>query len=190
MKTAPDSPSDDSRRHALEFRFRAVLLLFLLALVLSGITAFPLVTELRGLDAMAGSPADSPGSPPQNVQQWISHVRQGLEESYAKYPFLGYGTDWLAFAHLVIAVFFIGPLLRPAEYAWTLLAGMIACMGVVVLALACGPIRGIPLYWRLIDCSFGVFGILPLLYCLALGRKLRATRPFRGSAVGWRLDGD
>jgi len=29
-------------------------------------------------------------------------------------------------------------------------------------------LRGIPIYWRLIDCSFGVFGGLPLLYCLRL----------------------
>jgi len=28
--------------------------------------------------------------------------------------------------------------------------------------MICGPIRGIPFYWRLIDCSFGVFGFIPL----------------------------
>jgi hypothetical protein len=173
MKTASDPPGDDGRRRSIEFRFRAVLLLFLLALILSGLTAFPLLCELRWLDAAVGSPAESRDDQPQNAQQWISRVRQGLEESYAKYPFLGYGTDWLAFAHLAIAVFFIGPLLRPAEYPWTLVAGMIACVGVVVLALVCGPIRGIPLYWRLIDCSFGVFGIVPLMYCYLLSRRLR-----------------
>jgi hypothetical protein len=25
-----------------------------------------------------------------------------------------------------------------------------------------GPIRGIPFYWQIIDCSFGVVGIVPL----------------------------
>ena len=30
------------------------------------------------------------------------------------------------------------------------------------LALIFGPIRGIPLFWRLIDCSFGLFGAIPL----------------------------
>lgn len=42
---------------------------------------------------------------------------------------------------------------------------MIACALVIPLAVICGPIRGIPIYWRLIDCSFGVFGIIPLWLC-------------------------
>ena len=39
---------------------------------------------------------------------------------------------------------------------------LIACAGVIPLALICGAIRGIPFYWRLIDCSFGIFGLIPL----------------------------
>jgi len=50
---------------------------------------------------------------------------------------------------------------------------LIGCILVLPLALICGPLRGIPLYWRLIDCSFGVFGALPLLYCVRLTRLLR-----------------
>jgi Na+/melibiose symporter-like transporter len=42
---------------------------------------------------------------------------------------------------------------------------MIACAMVVPLALIAGAIRGIPLGWRMIDCSFGVFGIVPLAIC-------------------------
>jgi hypothetical protein len=33
---------------------------------------------------------------------------------------------------------------------------LIASAGIFFLALIAGPIRGIPFYWRLIDCSFGV----------------------------------
>jgi len=40
-----------------------------------------------------------------------------------------------------------------------------ACVGVIPLALICGPLRGIPFYWQLIDCSFGVVGFIPLLIC-------------------------
>ena len=29
--------------------------------------------------------------------------------------------------------------------------------------------------WRLIDCSFGVIGVVPLLYCLALLKRLEAV---------------
>ncbi len=39
---------------------------------------------------------------------------------------------------------------------------MIACVLVVPLALICGPLRGIPFFWRLIDCSFGILGFIPL----------------------------
>ncbi len=42
---------------------------------------------------------------------------------------------------------------------------MIACAGVIPLALIAGAVRGIPLGWRLIDCSFGVLGSIPLAFC-------------------------
>ena len=41
----------------------------------------------------------------------------------------------------------------------------IACALVVPYALAFGEVRGIPLYWRIIDCSFGFFGFFPVWYC-------------------------
>jgi hypothetical protein len=50
---------------------------------------------------------------------------------------------------------------------------MIACALVIPLALICGPIRGIPFWWRLIDCSFGVIGLVPLWYALRLTRKMQ-----------------
>jgi hypothetical protein len=50
--------------------------------------------------------------------------------------------------------------------------GLIACVGVFFIALICGPIREIPLFWQLIDCSFGFLAALPLLYCLRLSRRL------------------
>ena len=81
----------------------------------------------------------------------------------------------MAFGHIVIALFFVGPLIRPKEGRSVIYAGMAACVLVIPLALICGEVRGIPLYWRLIDCSFGVFGIIPLLYCLNLLRYLDAN---------------
>jgi hypothetical protein len=81
---------------------------------------------------------------------------------------LAYGTDWLAFAHIVIAVFFIGPLVDPVRNVWVLRAGIIACLLVIPLALICGALRQIPFGWRLIDCSFGVVGVIQLSYCLKL----------------------
>jgi hypothetical protein len=176
-------------RRKLERRFRIVLAIFMLALVLSGITAFPLLTEVRFLAETLGVSADAGQQHSEGLGYWIGYVHEGLEESYENYPFIAYGTDWLAFAHIVIAVFFVGPLLRPTEYNWTLVSGMIACVGVLFLALICGPMRGIPLYWRLIDCSFGVFGFLPLAYCYVVSRKLNSMRGSPSSFVqrrsGW-----
>jgi hypothetical protein len=41
-----------------------------------------------------------------------------------------------------------------------------ALTGVFILGLILsGAIRGIPVWWRLIDCSFSVFGIIPLWLC-------------------------
>jgi len=34
------------------------------------------------------------------------------------YPFIAYGTDWLAFAHFVIAIAFIGPWRDPVRNVW------------------------------------------------------------------------
>ena len=88
-----------------------------------------------------------------------------LQDTNARYPFLAYGTDWLAFAHLVIAIAFIGPFLDPVRNKWVITFGLIACAAVIPLALIAGAIRGIPFPWRLIDCSFGVFGSIPLMIC-------------------------
>ena len=157
-------------------RFRAVIALFIAGLVLSGVTAFPLLHELRILTRLLGVGDATSAAGHSGLAYWILTVRHGLEHTYAAYPWLGYGTDWLAFAHLVIALFFIGPWINPLTSRSTLWAGIAACAGVIPLALICGPIRGIPFYWQLIDCSFGIFGTLPLIYCLRLIPQIAADR--------------
>jgi hypothetical protein len=147
--------------------------------VLSGLTAFPLRWELKTLASWMGVSANSDLASLGGLKYWIAYVHSGLEHSYQVYPFLAYGTDWLAFAHLVIAVFFIGPLREPTQHDWILVSGIIACVCVLPLALICGPLRGIPLYWRCIDASFGVVGMIPLIYCLRVSRRLKSlgTQP-------------
>jgi len=164
----------------LLFRYRLVLGLFIIGLIISGITAFPLLHELELLARLAGIPADAQPDTLTGFQHWIAEVRNGLRDMYAKYPWIAYGTDWLAFGHLTIALFFIGPWRNPVANAWVLKVGLVACAAVIPLAFICGPLRGIPFYWRLIDCSFGLFGAIPLLYCLHLTRKMKnATTSLR-----------
>jgi hypothetical protein len=96
-------------------RIRIGLGIFIACLILSGLTAFPLVTELRWLDgALHAGPieriAQSSG-----LLAWIDRVSDALAATNARYPFLAYGTDWLALAHLVIAVAFLGPFLDPVR---------------------------------------------------------------------------
>jgi hypothetical protein len=85
-------------------------------------------------------------------------------------------TDWLGFAHLVIAVAFWGPIKDPVRNVWVVQFGMIACLAVIPFALIAGPIRGIPWWWQLIDMSFGIVGIVPLLAAYAQIRRLAAQR--------------
>src|ERR1700750_2349667 len=94
--------------------------------------------------------------------QWIDKVYEALRDTNMRYPFLAYGYDWLAFAHLVIAVAFVGPWIDPVKNKWVIIFGMIACLMIFPLAFIAGFVRGIPLYWKIIDCSFGLVGLVPL----------------------------
>jgi hypothetical protein len=163
-------------KSTLLFRIRIWLVLFIVGLVLSGLTAFPLVHETAWLDHIFKvAPITPPGGEPA-LQSWLRRVHDALAVTGRDYPFLAYGTDWLAFGHLVIAVAFIGPLVDPVRNKWVLVFGVIACLGVFPLALIAGAIRGIPLYWRAIDCCFGLFGAIPLLICLRDVRRLEKMR--------------
>jgi hypothetical protein len=152
----PPAPISELTEAATLRRIRLLLALFATGLLLSGLTAFPLANELRLLEqSLAGAEQTA-------LYSWIHFVHEGLTRSYRDYPFLAYGTDWLGFAHIVIALAFWGPYRDPVRNRWVVEWGMASCLLVLPLALICGPLRGIPLYWRLIDCSFGVIGILPL----------------------------
>jgi hypothetical protein len=157
-------------------RIRLWLYVVVAGLVVSGATAFPLQIEtgylLRMLTPVA---AHVPG-----IVTWIARVHQGLTDTGSRYPFIAYGTDWLAYAHLTIAVAFWGPLKDPVRNVWVVQFGMLACIGIVPLALICGPLRGIPWPWTLLDISFGVFGFLPLAAAHRHIRVLQKQAPSPG----------
>jgi hypothetical protein len=148
------------------------LSLFIIGLILSGITAFPLEQETGWLAEFVGRYSVLPG----DIILWLDRVHTALHADSVNYPFLAYGTDWLAFAHLVLAIAFLGPLRDPVRNKWVLQFGVIACITVIPLALIAGPLRGIPFPWRLVDCSFGVFGAIPLLICLNRVKHLESLQ--------------
>jgi hypothetical protein len=160
MKTTSAALADDHIRS-----IRQWLALFMVGLILSGITAFPLESELRWLLTVLQSPVLQPFAQWTHLLPWIARVSGALSDTNDHYPFLAYGTDWLAFAHIVIAIAFIGPYREPVRNKWVIAFGLIACAGVIPLALIAGEVRGIPIAWRLLDCSFGAFGCIPLLIC-------------------------
>jgi hypothetical protein len=157
-------------------RIRLAILLIIGGLVLSGLTAFPLLWELNtAAHFLTGADADFSPAAHSGLTHWILRVREGLENTYRDYPFIAYGTDWLAFGHLVIALFFVLPFRDPLRYRGVIWIGIIASLGVIPLALICGPLRGIPFYWRLIDASFGLLCLIPLIYVLREINKLSST---------------
>jgi hypothetical protein len=150
-------------------KIRGTLVFFMIALILSGITAFPLETELRWLLQWRHKL-------PEGLGTFINKVFEALHETNLHYPMLAYGYDWLAFAHIVIAMFFIGPLKDPVRNIWVIEWGMMACVAIIPLAFIAGPVRGIPFYWKCIDCSFGVFGIIPLYIVHRWIKRLQNSR--------------
>ena len=146
---------------ALQRRIRFLLILFILVLIMAGLTAIPLRWELALLDQWLGADSLLAQVLP-SMAGWISRVNDSVQDGYGQYPVLAYGTDWLAFGHIAIAVVFLGPLRDPIKNIWVIEFGMIACLLIIPWALIFGIVRGIPWFWTLIDMSFGVFGIFPL----------------------------
>jgi hypothetical protein len=157
MKT--DKPITEIRRW---------LIFFMITLFLSGLTAIPLEKELAFI-----SRAVPYGS---NLGIWFEKVYFAIADTNSKYPFIAYGYDWLAFAHFVLAILFIGPYRHPVRNKWVIEFGMIACLLIIPFALIAGHFRDIPIGWRLIDCSFGVIGLIPLSICMGKIHQLEKVR--------------
>lgn len=149
---------------------RIFTVFFMIALAASGITAFPVYTELKWLHEHPVFPAGSA------LQDWLERVWMGVKEAYERHPFLFYGFDWLAFAHIMIALLFIGVYRDPVRNKWVIDWGILCCLCIIPVAFIAGPIRGIPWFHILIDCSFGVFGLIPLFIVKRWINELERTQ--------------
>ncbi|HLX94286.1 MAG TPA: hypothetical protein VKU37_00920 [Verrucomicrobiae bacterium] len=157
MKSENHPPTH--RESTLRRRIKRLTWLLIIGLVLSGATAIPLPAEVNVLVHWTGANGGSEWA------RWLLRVQDALAQTQAQYPFLFYGTDWLAFGHFVIATAFIGALRDPLRNRWLFDFGLMACVLVIPYALVFGSLRDIPFWWRLIDCSFGVLGFIPLWFC-------------------------
>ena len=137
---------------------RSWLKIFIAVLFLSGLTAIPVEPELSYI--VDHFPFEG------SIKGFLDEVLIGIRHTSNNYPFLFYGYDWLAFAHFMLAILFIGPLRDPVKNKWVIEFGVIACILIIPFAMVAGHFRGIPFWWRLIDCSFGIIGMVPLTICL------------------------
>jgi len=138
-------------------RIRRYIWVMIIGLFLSGLTAFPIESELAWLTNHATQSGD--------LTKWLYKVYHAVKITNQTYPFLNYGTDWLAFAHVMFAVLFCGALKDPKRNVWIIQFGIIAAIAIFPLAFIAGALRGIPVTWRLVDCSFGVVALLILIPC-------------------------
>ncbi|HLG39762.1 MAG TPA: hypothetical protein VI461_08845 [Chitinophagaceae bacterium] len=143
---------------------RRWIIFFMITLFISGLTAMPAETELQFLSRCF--PPDT------KIGDLVEKIYIGVANTNRDYPFMAYGYDWLAFAHFVLAILFIGPYRDPVKNKWVIEFGMIACVLIIPFALIAGSVRGIPFWWRMIDCSFGLIGLLPLNICYSNIRQL------------------
>jgi hypothetical protein len=156
------------KEQTLLIRIRLLLFFFMVSLFLSGLTAIPVAPELRWL--IKQLPSDAA------ITTLLSIVLNAYVDVQEKYNFLLYGYDWLAFAHFVLAILFIGPYKKPVQNIWVIQFGLIACVLVIPFALTAGYLRGLPFWWRLIDCSFGVFGFAVLWLCFSQINQLKVIQ--------------
>lgn len=161
-----------NREQILRRRVRWFTSFFILGLVVSGATAIPLNWELGWLVDWFGLAGQTSGATTSEMGRWLLKVHEALQDTGSKHPLLFYGTDWLAFGHFVIAIAFVGALRDPVRNRWLFDFGLIACVLVIPFALGFGALRGIPFWWRLIDCSFGVGGFVPLWFCRKWAREI------------------
>lgn len=165
-----------------------MLSFFIVALAVSGLTAVPLQWEISVLHDLF-SEGTALGMQLPALASWLSFIYKGILSVSREYPFIIYGIDWLAFAHIVIAIAFLGPLRDPVRNIWVVEFGMIACVLIIPTALIFGSLRGIPFFWQMIDCSFGVFGIVPLYIVRSdIRRLIAAEQTGMRSASRWATD--
>ena len=167
--------NEPSHRAQILRRIKTLTWIFIIGLVVSGATAIPLSSEINTMVNLLGFRKGDP-SELSGTREWILKVQGALNNVNDRFPFLFYGTDWLAFGHFVIAIAFIGALRDPVRNRWLFTFGLIACGLVIPFAFVFGAIRGIPFWWRLIDCSFGIVGAIPLGFCAKWARTLEALQ--------------
>ena len=151
---------------------RAKIMLGVVAfgLFVSGVTVWPAIPELKiGLEILSRL-----GFGDTEMHGFCSRILHSLQLIDRDHPQIMYGYDWLAFAHIMLAVLFAGAIRDPIRNIWIVQCGLIMCASVPVLAAVCIPIREIPWFWFLIDFSFAPAASIPLIIVLLDIRRVQS----------------
>jgi hypothetical protein len=138
-------------------------------LVLSGLSALPLRWQLELAQQVVGTGGNA-------AADWVATLLKGLAAIQEQAPFILYGIDWLAFAHIALGLLFIGAWKDPVRNVWLFQFGLITCALVVPWAWVFGEIRGIPWWHRAVDASFGVVCAVPFGLALKWTQELEGCR--------------
>ncbi len=165
------SSSYNPRKNSLVFepnhmkdlkRAKLMIGIVVFGLLVSAITIWPAIFELKLAVRMIWGDAE----PTSVLHGFVVQAIHGLEAMEANYPFMMYAHDWLAFAHIVLAILFAGAIRDPIRNIWIVQCGLIMCALIPVLAAICIPMRGIPWIWFCFDFAFAPGAALPLWIAL------------------------
>jgi hypothetical protein len=143
-------------------RARYMILIVALGLFISGITVWPALAELKLTVRMFWGDA----APSGELHSFVLKIINALEATNAQYSFMLYAHDWLAFAHVMLAILFAGAAKNPVRNKWVVQCGLIMCASVPILASICIPLRNLPGFWFWIDFAFAPGAAIPLLVAL------------------------
>lgn len=136
-----------------EKQVRILIALYVSALVISGYTAMIVPQGLKFLLEIVPSDWTI-------IYQWLQKIETIISQTSIH---VLYGFDWLAFAHFGIAMSFYGVWKDPVRNRWVIDWAMWMSIAIFPFAFVMGYIREIPFWWQLIDCSFGVVSLIPLI---------------------------
>jgi hypothetical protein len=151
-------------------RVRVMLGIVAAGLFVSGMTCYFLPWELRTvIDAVWGRGEGARTWMPQ-MHAFILKMEQAVLLVRRDYPELFLGTDYLGFAHVLLAILFFGAMRDPARNIWVIQFGLIASVLVIPAAFFFGSLRGAPFLHYLVDSSFGT-GAVIFLYAAYRGAR-------------------
>ncbi|MEM6820651.1 MAG: hypothetical protein AAF558_01745 [Verrucomicrobiota bacterium] len=131
-------------------------------LLFSGVTVWPAIPELKFIVYLIWGDT----IPSNELHRFLLQIINSLEIVQKGHSPILYGYDWLAFAHICLAILFAGAIRDPVRNIWIIQCGLIMCALIPVLAGICIPLRGIPWFWFFVDFSFAPAGAIPLYIAL------------------------